>query len=153
MSADGNDIPQNAFLIVNGAEIYPLRKKVINIGRMDDNDIIIQNAHISRYHARLLAKGGQYTLLDLESTGGTSVNGKKVSQAQIQPGDVITLSGIPLIYGRSKGTEKLETASASASPIRIDSALKSGTTESLDVGAIDRFLDMFDAPEGEEKEG
>jgi pSer/pThr/pTyr-binding forkhead associated (FHA) protein len=153
MAAEGNEIPKNAFLIVNGSEIFPLRKKVVNIGRMDDNDIIIQNAHVSRYHARLMAADGKYTLLDLESTGGTSVNGKRVSRAPIKPGDVITLSGVPLIYGRSKGAAKLESAHRPAPGQKPNMPNKKGTTESLDVSSINRFLEMFDSPEGEEEEG
>jgi len=153
MDAAGNDIPQNAFLIVNGSEIVPLTKKVVNIGRMDDNDIILQNAHISRYHARLQAHAGRYVIIDLESTGGTSVNGKRVTQAAIKPGDVISLSGIPLIYGQSKGASKLASALDGSPPQKKFRAHKKGNTESVDVTSIDQFLEMFDSPEGDEKEG
>jgi pSer/pThr/pTyr-binding forkhead associated (FHA) protein len=153
MSAEGTDIPKNAFLIVNGSEIVPLTKEVVNIGRMDDNDIILHNAHVSRYHARLVAKSGQYTLMDLQSTGGTSVNGEKINRAGIKPGDVISLSGVPLIYGQTKGAAKLVSARSTATPQKEHSAYKEGNTESVDVNSIDQFLEMFDSPEGDEEEG
>ena len=153
MDAAGSDIPKNAFLIVNGSEIFPLTKQVINIGRMDDNDIILQNAHVSRYHARLQAFSGRYVIMDLKSTGGTSVNGKRVTQAAIKPGDVISLSGIPLIYGQSKGPAKLASVMQVGPKKDTLSAHQKGNTESVDVTSIDQFLEMFDSPEGDEKEG
>jgi pSer/pThr/pTyr-binding forkhead associated (FHA) protein len=147
------EIPKNAFLIVNGAEIFPLTKPVVNIGRMDDNDVVIANPHISRYHAQLRATEGRYVLVDLKSTGGTSVNGEKVTQIPIYPGDVISLSGVPLIYGQSSGTGKLGPAPSVAERKITSNQPTKGITDSVDVGSIDRFLEMFDPAEGDEGKG
>jgi pSer/pThr/pTyr-binding forkhead associated (FHA) protein len=54
---------------------------------------------VSRAHAQIRAIRGQYVLFDLNSTGGTMVNGRRVHQCALKPGDVISLSGVPLIYG------------------------------------------------------
>jgi pSer/pThr/pTyr-binding forkhead associated (FHA) protein len=43
---------------------------------------------------------GGYMIFDLDSTGGTLLNGAPVRQALLQPGDVISLSGVPLVYGQ-----------------------------------------------------
>jgi hypothetical protein len=91
--------PSNAFLIVNG-EIFPLRLVVINIGRRQDNHLVIEDPRVSRTHAQLRAVHSQYILFDLDSTGGTFLNGQRVSQHTLRPGDVISLAGFPLIFGQ-----------------------------------------------------
>ena len=91
--------PVNAFLIINGSEIFPLRLSVINLGRRVDNHIVIQDPKVSRNHAQLRAVRNHYVLFDLNSSGGTYVNGLRISQITLKPGDVISLSGISLIYG------------------------------------------------------
>jgi len=90
--------PDQAFLIINGTTI-PLSLPVINIGRREDNQIILDDPRVSRSHAQLRAVKGHYILFDLNSTGGTYVNGVRVSHQLLNPGDVISLAGYPLIYG------------------------------------------------------
>lgn len=90
--------PSSAFLIVDGA-IFPLRLVVVNIGRRLDNHLAIDDPRVSRAHAQLRAVHGHYVLFDLNSTGGTYVNGQRISQHALKAGDVISLSGVPLIYG------------------------------------------------------
>lgn len=93
-------IPANAFLIIDGTEVYPLRVPVLNIGRRADNHLIIDDPHISRVHAQLRLVRDQYVIFDLESSGGTWVNGERIHQRALQPGDVISLSGVPLVFGQ-----------------------------------------------------
>lgn len=100
-------IPNNAFLIVNGVKLYPLDKPVINIGRHPDNQIVINDPRVSRQHAQLRAINGRYILFDLGSNAGSCVNNQRVHQAILSPGDVISLAGIPLVYGQ----DPIETSS------------------------------------------
>ncbi len=95
-----SNIPPNAFLILEGTKVFPLTQSVINIGRRLDNHIVIDDPRVSRRHAQLRAIKGWYILFDLNSTGGTFVNGQRVTQSILYPGDVISLAGIPLIYGQ-----------------------------------------------------
>lgn len=94
-----NAIPRNAFLIVEGNRVFPLDRTVINIGRRSDNHLVLMDLRVSRAHAQIRAVRGQYILFDLNSTGGTMVNGRRIRQCALKPGDVISLSGVPLIYG------------------------------------------------------
>jgi len=94
-----NTIPK-AFLIVNGSQTFPLTGSTVNIGRREDNHLIIEDLRVSRSHAQLRAIRGRYMIFDLNSTGGTFVNGKRVTQSMLYPGDVISLAGVPLIYGQ-----------------------------------------------------
>lgn len=91
-------LPHQAFFIINGQTVA-LNLPVINIGRRQDNHIVLDDPRISRTHAQLRAAKGRYILSDLNSTGGTYVNGVRVAQQVLNPGDVISLSGYPLIYG------------------------------------------------------
>lgn len=97
---DGNPIPAHAFLITNGVQIYPLTHQVINIGRRIDNHLVLEDRRVSRVHAQIRAINGRYTIFDLESAGGTFVNGVRSAQAILSPGDVITLAGVDLVYGQ-----------------------------------------------------
>lgn len=98
--------PKSAFLILNGKDIIPLTQAVINIGRRQDNLIVLDDLRVSRIHAQIRNVRGSYTLFDLNSTGGTFVNGKRVTQHTLLAGDVISFAGVPVIYGEEPVTAK-----------------------------------------------
>jgi pSer/pThr/pTyr-binding forkhead associated (FHA) protein len=93
-----DNIPPNAFFVVDGVKFYPLAKAVINIGRRLENDLVIDDPRVSRNHAQLRAIQGHYVLFDLSSTGGTFVNGSRVSESVIYPNDSISLGGVILTF-------------------------------------------------------
>jgi hypothetical protein len=97
---DHSKLPENAFLIVEGVKVFPLTLPVINIGRRMDNQLIIDDPRVSRNHAQLRAIKGRFVVFDLNSTGGTFVNGQRASQTVLYPGDVISLAGVALIFGQ-----------------------------------------------------
>ncbi len=100
-TADENgSIPENAFLIVEGVKVFPLSTSVVNIGRRLDNQLIIDDPRVSRNHAQLRSIKGRFVVFDLNSTGGTFVNGQRTSQSVLYPGDVISLAGVSLIFGQ-----------------------------------------------------
>ena len=76
---------------------------MINVGRRIDNQIILEDAHVSRTHAQLRVRDRRFVLFDLGSTGGTQVNGRKVKQHILRPGDVITIADFRLVYGEDDG--------------------------------------------------
>ena len=93
-------IPNNAFLIVHGTKVFPLNKTVVNIGRRMENELTIDDPRVSRNHAQLRVVNGRYVIFDLNSTGGTYVNSQRTQQSVLYPGDVISLAGVPLIFGQ-----------------------------------------------------
>jgi len=97
---NGDTIPENAFLIVEGVKVFPLKDPVVNIGRRLENHLVIDDPRISRNHSQLRAINGRYVLFDLNSTGGSFVNGQRTSQTVLYPGDVISLAGVALIFGQ-----------------------------------------------------
>ena len=95
----GEESDQRAFLIVDGVEIFPLDGKILRIGQNKKNDLVINHPQVSQEHAQLRLVNGQYTIFDLNSTEGTFVNGVKISQSLLSPGDVISLGGLPVVFG------------------------------------------------------
>lgn len=93
-------IPSKAYLIINAKHIFPLVQPVINIGRRVDNHIVIEDRRVSRLHAQLRVVQGLYVIFDLDSAGGTFVNGVRLQQCALFAGDVISLAGVELIYGQ-----------------------------------------------------
>lgn len=101
-SASLSEVPSGAYLVVNGLQIFPLNQALISIGRDSQNDLVLTDERVSRLHAQLRAVHGQYHIFDLDSTGGTFVNGQLVTHQMLFPGDVISLAGVPLVYGQEK---------------------------------------------------
>lgn len=88
------------FLIVNGTESFVLDQIVINIGRRSDNQLVIDDAKVSRLHAQIRLIDQNFVIFDLDSAGGTWVNGERVRQRKLVPGDVISIAGVPLVFGQ-----------------------------------------------------
>ena len=87
----------DAYLVIN-SQIYPLNKAVTTIGRKLDNDIVIQDPLVSRYHAEIRKEGDAFFLFDLESTCGTFVNQKNISSGQLYSGDIILFANVPIMF-------------------------------------------------------
>lgn len=90
--------PPGAFFMIEGSQHFPLDRTLINIGRRLDNHLVLEDPHISRRHAQLRVRRGRFVLYDLNSTAGTRINGKAIQEGVLQPGDVVTLATVQLIY-------------------------------------------------------
>ena len=65
-------------------------KDEVTIGRLAGNDIVLNKGNVSKYHTKLVLKDGKYIVVDLKSTNGTFVNGKKIAAPQVvKPTDKI----------------------------------------------------------------
>jgi DNA-binding NtrC family response regulator len=73
-------------------------KTPISIGAMEDNDLVIEDDTVSRYHCRLLQERETYILQDLESTNGTYINRVKIREAWLTPGCTIHLGDTSLSF-------------------------------------------------------
>ncbi len=89
----------HSFLILEGRRHVALSKPVITLGRALDNDIVLDDTRVSRHHAQLRIRQGQYILYDTGSSGGSRVNGVPVSEVLLCGGDVISLAGVEIIFG------------------------------------------------------
>jgi hypothetical protein len=94
-----NTPPPGAFLIVEGKRHFPMTDDELTIGRRLDNNLILEDRHVSRSHARLEVIKGQYVIVDLDSTAGSRVNGRLITRHTLRPGDIISIAAVQLIYG------------------------------------------------------
>ena len=71
---------------------HDLTGLIKEIGRGEECDISFpDDTGVSRVHIRLDRDGDDWILLDLGSTNGTFINGERVSEARLKPGDVIEI--------------------------------------------------------------
>jgi hypothetical protein len=82
----------SSYLIVDDEIIYEIAPNtVLNIGRLDTNDIVLDDYKVSREHAVLKFSRTDITLVDLASTHGSYVNGERIDRAQVHFGDTIRI--------------------------------------------------------------
>ncbi len=86
------------YLVVDGEEIYELSPNtVLNIGRLDNNDIVLDDYKVSREHCVLKISRTDMLLMDLASTHGTHVNGEKIDRCPVNFGDTIQIVNHDLV--------------------------------------------------------
>jgi hypothetical protein len=96
--AQVNENKHSAKLLFNNNELIPLSKVVINLGRRSTNDIVINDLRISRTHAQIRKSREGYLIFDVGSSGGTFINGERITNHLLRSGDVISLAGYTMIY-------------------------------------------------------
>jgi len=74
------------------------KKKVIKIGKKNDNDWIMDDKTVSRNHVEIETTADSFLLRDLNSTNGTFINDTRVKEAFLSPGDVITIGNTKILY-------------------------------------------------------
>ena len=94
--------PGPATLTVDGAR-HELGKRTVVIGRSRDCDIRLSDPNASRRHAELRQEGSTYWLVDLGSTNGTAVNGRREERARLEHQDRITIGSTDLVFERTPG--------------------------------------------------
>ena len=71
----------------------------ISLGRNEQNDVCYPGDGVSAFHAVLSRKGTRWRILDLESRNGTFVNGKRVQDGELYPGDLVYIMGLQIVIG------------------------------------------------------
>jgi len=86
-----------AFLILDN-KVFPVRPTTTTIGRRLSNHLVLNDIRVSRLHAQIKVLDNQYYIYDLNSTGGTYLNGDRVFEAPLNSGDILSLAGFPLTF-------------------------------------------------------
>ncbi|HET8843334.1 MAG TPA: DUF3662 and FHA domain-containing protein [Ktedonobacteraceae bacterium] len=83
-------------------KVFRIEKPIVNIGRQLANDIIVEDKRVSRYHAQIKYQpDGQFTIFDLGSTNGITVNGvPHLRQHLLRNGDRFTIGSYDFYYER-----------------------------------------------------
>lgn len=94
---------------------HELKADKTTIGRVEDNTFQIAEPSVSSHHCEVLLRGDEVTVKDLNSTNGTFINGEKVSESPLKPGQILRLGQIEM---------RLETdAQAPGSPKKLDQTM------------------------------
>jgi len=84
---------------------YELKTEKTTVGRVSDNSFEIPEASVSSHHAEILLRGNDVLVKDLNSTNGTFINGEKIAEAILKPGQILRLGMVEM---------RLETGEAAA---------------------------------------
>jgi pSer/pThr/pTyr-binding forkhead associated (FHA) protein len=120
----------------------PLDRPMLTIGRLKENDVVIDNLSVSRLHARIVLEGERVFLEDQGSGNGCLVNGRRVDRAPIAPGDEILIGKHELVL--VEPGDGPEAGDAAPSP-------SGGAEHSPWDGAHTYFLPQAEAPPKEEE--
>jgi hypothetical protein len=91
--------PEVVTLTVDGAE-HAIDRQSVVIGRSKDCDIRLADPNASRRHAEVRQEGTAYWLVDLDSTNGTTVNGRRQQRARLENDDRIAIGSTELVFRR-----------------------------------------------------
>jgi pSer/pThr/pTyr-binding forkhead associated (FHA) protein len=75
---------------------HELKADKTTIGRVEDNVFQIAEPSVSSHHCEVLLRGNDIIVKDLNSTNGTFINGEKVSEAPLKPGQILRLGQIEM---------------------------------------------------------
>lgn len=90
-------------------------KAEVTIGRVQGNDVILPKGNVSKRHARIVLKDGKFIIVDLKSTNGTYVNGRKItSPLVVKANDKIYIGDF--ILGVEEGAENAPQPIAATTP-------------------------------------
>ena len=81
-------------------EHHTIDRRRVVIGRSKECDIQLEDPNVSRRHAEVRQEGTAYWIVDLESTNGIEVNGRRLKRAKLEDGDTVTLGSTEITFRR-----------------------------------------------------
>ncbi len=85
--------------------VFELEGTTALVGRVAPAEIVIDDDSVSRKHAEIVLAGTGAVLRDLGSANGTFINGERITEAPLSPGDVIRFGVMELVYGGPAGRQ------------------------------------------------
>jgi len=95
---------------------HELKGEKTSVGRVEDNTFQIAEPSVSSHHCEVLLRGNDVIVKDLNSTNGTFINGEKVSESPLKPGQILRLGQIEMRL-------ETETAAAASSKKPLDQTM------------------------------
>jgi len=83
---------------------YELKVEKTTVGRVADNAFEIPEASVSSHHAEIILRGNDIVIRDLGSTNGTFINGEKITEAVLKPGQTLRFGTIDLRLDTGEGS-------------------------------------------------
>jgi Protein of unknown function (DUF3662)/FHA domain len=79
---------------------HEVAKRRVVIGRSKDAEVQVADPNVSRRHAELRQEGTTYWIVDLDSTNGVEVNGKRVKRLKLEDGTRFTIGSTEIVFAR-----------------------------------------------------
>ncbi len=73
------------------AQEWSFDKEEVRIGSMEDNDVVVGDDTVSRYHCRIAQEDNGYVLIDQRSTNGTFINKVRIREAFLKPNSIVSV--------------------------------------------------------------
>ncbi len=77
---------------LGGGDPIPLIKKKLLMGRRESCDIVLRFANVSAHHCQLFVNNGYWYIRDMQSRNGVKVNGLRVQEKRLDPGDTLAVA-------------------------------------------------------------
>jgi pSer/pThr/pTyr-binding forkhead associated (FHA) protein len=97
-SAEELGVDREAAVLSWDGQTRRVDKRRVLLGRLRECDIQVEDPNVSRRHAELRQEGATYWIVDLDSTNGIEVNGRRVKRAKLEPGDTFTVGSTELTF-------------------------------------------------------
>jgi hypothetical protein len=97
-SAEDLGVEREVAVLTWDGQTKRVDKRRIVLGRSRECDIQVEDPNVSRRHAELRQEGAAYWIVDLESTNGIEVNGRRVKRAKLDSGDSFTVGSTDIIF-------------------------------------------------------
>jgi len=111
----------------------------VRLGRGSDNDIVLSDVSVSRYHAELRRDGGIWSVHDLKSTNGVELNRVPVRMAPLQAGDRLGIGVFDLLVENQADVRPVK-------PVDEDTTPLASLTNATIVRPLADFAEAFAAP-------
>jgi hypothetical protein len=86
------------YLTADSGASYGIGSKTLSIGRVEENDIVLNDTSVSRRHARIEPQGNSAELFDENSANGVFVNGQRITRQILSAGDRVHIGRVSLRY-------------------------------------------------------
>jgi hypothetical protein len=103
VSAEELGVEQEVVTLSWNGDSRQVKQPRVVIGRSRDCDVQLADANVSRHHAELRQEGASYWIVDLGSTNGIEIDGKRVKRAKLNSGDSFTLGSTEVTFTRESG--------------------------------------------------
>jgi pSer/pThr/pTyr-binding forkhead associated (FHA) protein len=124
---------------------HELKVDKTTVGRVEDNAFQIAEPSVSSHHCEILLRGGEVIVKDLDSTNGTFINGEKITESVLKPGQTLRLGQIEL----SLDDGSTPVPSASGSPVSAPGSKTAMSTTT----AIQRGVSLGELEQGPRASG
>lgn len=94
--------PRVGATLTVGGRAHELAAARTVLGRSKHCDVQVPDLNASRRHAEVRREGSAFWLVDLGSTNGTLLNGRRIERAPLEDGDVITLGSTEIVFGHTE---------------------------------------------------